>query len=457
DISYQLQQNETLYSIKGAAPGSKILGTLGLISNSADIYSMLWISGYEPNSSFEWNFAKEHVANISSNSWGFSEFSDLVGIDDNLVSGYDFYSLFFELLSPPGYLSPEHPGMIFVVSAGNSGPGYGTGGSPVNPSLILVGASTSSWWRENFELDNPWGPNQPSDQMIAFSSAGPTLYNYPKVDIVATGAFDYSALPSIPYTYSQGDLRFTGGNGTFQLFSGTSEAAPFTSAVVSTILQAWKDKKNTSMAPDQAKIILKSSAVDLGFDVYRQGAGRASIKRAVHLILNGSLPNGEELFLVNSTDAYNTAAERISVAFQFWFDGSFKLNATSLLPNSNSSIKHPSSKVSFSDTAIYGSIISPGETYTASLSLDRSASSATAYKYEAFYNATSIPLTSLQEYNYYFLKDIFNLTALQEADMIQFSVNVDEDDFLESYNAGSWFQLSLGNHVDTNNDYVIDD
>ncbi|MCE7736450.1 MAG: S8 family serine peptidase [Candidatus Heimdallarchaeota archaeon] len=456
DISYQIQQNSTLYSIRGAAPGAKIIGTLGLISDSADVYSMLWISGYEPDTSFEWNFVNDHIANISSNSWGFPQFSDLVGINDDLVGGYDFYSLFFELLSPPGYLSPEHPGMIFVVSAGNSGPGYGTGGSPVNPSLILVGASTSSWWRENIDAKNPWSPNQPSDQIIAFSSTGPSLYNYPKVDIVATGAFDYSALPSIPFIYTQGDKRFTGGNGTFQLFSGTSEAAPFTSAVLAVQLEAWKDEEKSTIAPDQAKVILKSSAVDLGYDVYRQGAGRASITRGVHLILNGSLPGGEELFMVNSTDAYETAAERISVAFEFWFDGAFRLNATNVLPNSNSLIKHPSSSVSISDTAIYGSIISPGESYSASLDLDKDAANATAYKFEAFYNASSISFTSQNEYNYHFLDDIFNLTALQEADMIQFSISIEDDGFLNAFNAGSWYEVSIGKHFDNNNDNIVD-
>ncbi|OLS29356.1 MAG: Pyrolysin precursor, partial [Candidatus Heimdallarchaeota archaeon LC_2] len=199
DILYQTQQNSTLFSLRGVAPGTKILGTIGLISVSADIYSMLWIQGYEPNETYSWNFVNDHIANISSNSWGFSEFWNHVGRNDNFVGGYDFYSLFFELLSAPGYLSPEHPGILFVIASGNAGPGYGTGGSPVNPSAILVGASTSSWWRENIDVDDPWYSNQPMDQVVAFSSPGPTTNNYPKVDIVNVGSFDYSVLPSIPF------------------------------------------------------------------------------------------------------------------------------------------------------------------------------------------------------------------------------------------------------------------
>ncbi|MHA2030732.1 MAG: S8 family serine peptidase, partial [Candidatus Kariarchaeaceae archaeon] len=457
DIKYQTQYNSSLYSIQGVAPGTKILGTMGLITVSSDIYSVLWSTGYEPNQSFEWVFVNDHIANISSNSWGFSEFANHLGLGDDFVSGFDFYSLFFELLSPPGFVSAEHPGILFVISSGNAGPGYGTGGSPINPSAILVGASTSSWWRENRDPENQWASNQPSDQVIAFSSPGPTTTNYPKVDIVNVGAYDYSVAPSIPYFLSFGDedLVFAGGNASFQLFSGTSEAAPFTSGVLSVIHETWKDKTQTSITPDEAKIILKSSAVDLGYDLYRQGAGRASIERAVHLILNGSLPNSEELFLLNSTDAYSKAAERISTAFDYWFDGTFKLNESDAIPNGP--FIHPNSTISMSDTVVYGGIISPGDAYSANLNINNLATTAIPYTFETFYNSTTNKFSSTKQYNYHFVDDLFDLSELQQSDFFQLTIAFPYEDFLKSRDNNGFLQLLLGQHRDLNGDGIIDD
>ena len=73
------------------------------------------------------------------NSFGESDFEI-----DGYGNSWDFDTLVIDLLSLPGVVHPSYPGTIFLVSAGNGGPGYGTVTSPASSSAsISVGASTA--------------------------------------------------------------------------------------------------------------------------------------------------------------------------------------------------------------------------------------------------------------------------------------------------------------------------
>ncbi|OLS22748.1 MAG: hypothetical protein HeimC2_28960, partial [Candidatus Heimdallarchaeota archaeon LC_2] len=80
-----------------------------------------------------------------------------------------------------------------------------------------------------------------------------------------------------------------------------------------------------------------------------------------------------------------------------------------------------------------------------------------AYKFEAYYNSTQSLLTSTENDNYHKIKDLFNLTALQEADFIQLTLTIPYEDFIKTRDAGSSFVFILGEHIDLNGDGIIDD
>ncbi|OLS21923.1 MAG: Pyrolysin precursor [Candidatus Heimdallarchaeota archaeon LC_2] len=456
DVSYPLQGNSTLYSLRGVAPGASILGTSGLLSDSADIYSYLWVQGYEPDNSLAWNFANDHVANISSNSWGYTSFYNIFSWPDSFVYGYDFWSLFFELLSYPGFISAEHPGLLYVVSAGNSGPGYATHGSPTSPTAVIVGASTNFWYRENFiPNDDPWGPSQGSDDIIGFSSSGPTSTGYPKVDVVNVGAFDFSTMPTVPFplTYELG--TYAGANASYTVFSGTSEAAPYTSGVLAVIHEAWLDIVGTDLKPDNAKTILKSSAVDLGYDVYRQGSGRADIERAVEYIINETLPSGEEVFLIQNPDANLEHASRVNNSFNFWFGAALVGDGYDIIPNVP--LTHPGLTETYMDTVIYGSRVTAGTSYVDSVTLSQAPASTVAKTTVETFNETLAPFTTTQRYTNFNLSTLFSdFTELTSADYVLFSMAIDNDRFIETNNAGGRFRIHVAQHEDLNSDGIVD-
>ncbi|MFH1755550.1 MAG: S8 family serine peptidase, partial [Candidatus Latescibacterota bacterium] len=120
-------------------------------------------------------------------------------------------------------------------SAGNSGPGSSTTGSPGNvPSAYAVGATDSG------------------DIIASFSSRGPVTWNNPpyvgtwiKPDISAPGVSIYSTVP--------------GGDWEYQGWSGTSMAAPHVAGTVALMRQA-----NPTLNVDQIKQLLAQTAIDYG-------------------------------------------------------------------------------------------------------------------------------------------------------------------------------------------------
>ncbi len=183
-------------------------------------------------------------ARISSNSWG-ANTSGAYTADEQ---AYD--ALVRDAQPGTGAYAGNQP-MIVVFSAGNAGPGAGTTGSPGNAkNVITVGAA------ENYrptvmdgcgiaaaEADN-------AQDIISFSSRGPTADSRVKPDIVAPGThimgaasqdpgFDGSGVcggsPNPPNSY------YPPGQTLYTWSSGTSHSAPGISGAASLIYRYYQD------------------------------------------------------------------------------------------------------------------------------------------------------------------------------------------------------------------------
>jgi subtilisin len=106
------------------------------------------------------------------------------------------------------------------------------------PEVIAVAASNSS------------------NKVAWFSSGGP------EVDVIAPGAH-------IPSTYKDGG---------YESMSGTSMASPHVTAAAALIVS------KSSMRPGKVKEVLMDTAVNLGFDKSRQGAGLVNVLKATESI-----------------------------------------------------------------------------------------------------------------------------------------------------------------------------
>ena len=145
-------------------------------------------------------------------------------------------------------------GTLFVVAAGNSGPGAATIGSPGSAAAALtVGA-----------VDR-------SDHMAEFSSRGPSLdgsglkpeITAPGVDIVAARAEGTNPGPIVEEQYT--------------VMSGTSMAAPHVTGGAAILVQQHPDWT----VEELRSALVASAAPTPGLSVFEQGAGRLDLARAI--------------------------------------------------------------------------------------------------------------------------------------------------------------------------------
>ncbi|MFX0074128.1 MAG: S8 family serine peptidase [Candidatus Hermodarchaeota archaeon] len=133
-------------------------------------------------------------------------------------------------------------GVICVSSAGNSGPGYFSGGSPSSGiDVISVGATDSN---NNLASFSSWGPS--------FSYLSYPDVVAPGVDIIATEA---------PESAISDELRFVGdyfdysGDGDYIPLSGTSMSCPMVAGALAILKDAYP-----SLTPESARIALLEGA-----------------------------------------------------------------------------------------------------------------------------------------------------------------------------------------------------
>ena len=182
-------------------------------------------------------------------------------------------------------------GIVVVAAAGNYGDYnginvYGGITSPAySPYVIAVGA-----------VDAGDSEVRSDDEVAAFSSRGPTLYDgLAKPDLVAPGVAVRSTLARNGYLYdefpetavnpcSEGVSCWWGYRPSpkYQELSGTSMAAPVVAGAAALVLQA-----NRSLTPNAVKAILMGTAQVLDGEPYvHQGAGLLNVVGAVDLADN---------------------------------------------------------------------------------------------------------------------------------------------------------------------------
>jgi len=231
------------FKVLGVAPGAKIIG--GKVLTDAGWGWDSWII-----EGIEW--AVESGADIISMSLGGLEIPN---------DGNDPTCLALD--------AATRRGVACFVAAGNS-QGLGTVSSAgCGKSVITVGASTENsfvyWWLGYWPTR--YADGYENDQLIFWSSGGPTADGRVDPDVCAIGAWGFT-LDTYPYYL-------------WLQFGGTSMATPIAAGVGALVIQAYRQAHGTSPAPDVVKDILMNTAKDLGYPATRQGAGRVDAEQAV--------------------------------------------------------------------------------------------------------------------------------------------------------------------------------
>jgi hypothetical protein len=202
--------------VRGVAPGAALRGYKVLDHNGRGSASNV-IAGIE-----QAVIDKVHILNFSLGSAGGKPDDPLSAAVDNAMAA----------------------GLVCVVAAGNTGSrGYQSITSPgAARSAITVGATDLN------------------DDIAPFSSRGPSNVIYGvKPEIVAPGV-----LTTAPVLNKGYDAK-----------SGTSMSAPHVAGAAALLLE-----KDDGLLPVRVKSILLQSAVDIGLDIWTQGAGRIDIQQA---------------------------------------------------------------------------------------------------------------------------------------------------------------------------------
>ena len=286
----------------GTAPGAKIMA-VPIFAWFDIIEGWLWAAGFDlvgtttptfvPNYGGvygQWAYTGHHKADIISNSWGSSDWLTLQWFYQ--WPFYDVLTVIEDALMTPGYADPAYPGTVMVHAGGNGASGYGTVTEPGFSNLaITVGASTSL----NY-TSLPFGGFH--NDVMSWSARGPTGLGAPKPDLVQVGAF----------AFASGPVWGGAGNGinAFTLFGGTSQATPVTSGSAAVVIQAYLKAHGSRPSPFLVKAILKSTAIDLGYDAFVQGAGHVNVYNAAAFAL------GKQGILVTSPATWDNVEPRIA-------------------------------------------------------------------------------------------------------------------------------------------------
>jgi len=305
--TYDIYNDTGKFTIKGVAPGSKIVPIKALWFGDT-VYAWLWSAGFD-NQEHSWNFTGSPRVDIISNSWGISNFPSIQS-----APGLDIESLILGLLATPHSLDDNYPGVTIVSSAGNSGHGYGTIGFPnAAPFGITVGATTNNVFVGYGPFKNQprfGNSTAPINEVVDFSSRGPGIIGDPKPDLMSIGAHGFTPSSVLKIEKNSKSESFT-------LFGGTSMAAPIVSGSAAILMEGLK-KQSIDYDPFTIKNILMSTATDLQNDPLTQGSGLADVNQALSFV------NGEEgMFVVYNNASYNNIKKILTPALE-------PINSTSL-------------------------------------------------------------------------------------------------------------------------------
>jgi hypothetical protein len=338
---YDIYGNTTKYSLRGVAPGAKIVPIKALWFGDA-VYGWLWAAGFNQEKN-AWVFDGKPRVDILSNSWGISTFPILQS-----VPGLDIQSLLLSALEVPGSLDKNYPGILVVSSAGNAGHGYGTLGTPdAAPYALTIGATTN-----NVYIGSGSFKNQPrfgnstyfSGDVAGFSSRGPSLVGDPKPDLMGIGEYSFTPASVTKYNKNATDP--------FALFGGTSLAAPLVAGSAAVLMESLK-QKGEQYNPFKIENILMSTATDLKNDPFTQGSGLVNVTNAVNFV-----KGMDDTFVVYNNASYYNIKKILDVPIKALNSSSMGLERFQL--NNNS----------FPETSWFGGRILPGDRTSATFTIE---------------------------------------------------------------------------------------
>jgi hypothetical protein len=242
-----------LHTKDGRVPGAVLGGSPhAKLAPYGDIYF-----GFDFSTQFGYLLSTLHGIDVTSNSYGNSD------VDND---GYDAASQEADIIHDGSATTP-------LFSTGNGAPGFGTATSPQPSAGVAVGASTqfgATGWDSIAKI------RQVTDNdVISFSNRGPGATGATGPDVVADGA------------YSSGDATLNtvlDGRNAWETWGGTSRSTPVAVSATALVYQAYRKAHGGSVPKgfyDTARTILKSSAQDLHYDAFTQGAGSVDAGRAV--------------------------------------------------------------------------------------------------------------------------------------------------------------------------------
>ncbi|MFW9971220.1 MAG: S8 family serine peptidase [Candidatus Odinarchaeota archaeon] len=242
---------------RGIAPGALLI--------NARAGNASGLSDFDIISAIEWSSTPTNLGGAG---------ADIVSM--SFGGGYPIIS---DLISEAISNAKKLYGVIFVASAGNSGPEYFTGSTPASGiDVIAVGATNKN------------------GELASFSSWGPTYRYLGYPDVVAPGVYIIST--EAPNSIISEEERYIGdlfnypGNADYIPLSGTSMACPMVSGALAILLQAYP-----SITPETARIALKEGAKKLinknDGDLLKSGAGLINVSASLEYLnnLNHTIPD----------------------------------------------------------------------------------------------------------------------------------------------------------------------
>ncbi|MBK8287085.1 MAG: S8 family serine peptidase [Ahniella sp.] len=256
-------------------------------------------------------------ATISNNSWGCS---GCAGSYDDGSQAYDAG------VRDADTTEAGNQEIVFVFSAGNSGSGAGTIGTPGNgKNMITVGASENK--RETDENGNwtdgcsigPTGADNAMD-VISFSSRGPAPGNRKKPEVIAPGTHITGTQPNPTLGDATCDAARPVGNLTYNASSGTSHSSPAVAGVAS-LVDYWITNGRGSITFDGGSPSKPSPALQkawmMAHPTYLTGVGAndtlPSNTQGYGMPNLESMFNNEPKYVLNQTRVLGATGEQFTL------------------------------------------------------------------------------------------------------------------------------------------------